>query len=212
MITIEQIKAARGLLEWRQEDLAVASGLSLPAINNLERRIALPRVETINAIQTAFEQAGIEFTDGPGLRLRGNSIKTQVFEGKESIFRLWNDMLETLPNGGERLINGVNEKIFDDLAGKKRFRDMMKRFEEKAIKSRILTLKGDTYFVEPISHYRWVPEEQFSTIPFFLYGNKYAILLTEPIQRVLLIENASITESFRTQFNKIWEKAASPRP
>ena len=88
----------------------------------------------------------------------------------------------------------------------------MKRFEEKAIKSRILTLKGDTYFVEPISHYRWVPEEQFSTIPFFLYGNKYAILLTEPIQRVLLIENASITESFRTQFNKIWEKAASPRP
>lgn len=210
MITIEQIKAARGLLEWRQEDLAVASGLSLPAINNLERRIALPRVETVKAIQAAFEQAGIEFTEGPGLRLRGDSIKTHIFEGKESIFRLWNDMLETLPNGGERLMNGINEKIFDDLAGKKRFRDMMKRFAEKGIKSRIFSLTGDTYFVEPVTHYRWVSEEQFSTTPFFLYGNKYAILLAEPVQRVLLIENAGIAESFRTQFNKIWAKATTP--
>jgi transcriptional regulator with XRE-family HTH domain len=210
MISIEQIKAARALLEWTQDNLAKASGLSLPAINNLERRIALPRVETLRAVQTAFEQAGIEFTEGPGVRLRGDSIKTHVFEGKESIFRLWNDMLETLPKGGERLLNGIDERMFDALAGKKRFREMMKKFAGRNIVSRILVREGESYFVEPRSHYRWVPEVHFSTIPHFVYANKYAILLAKPVQRVLLIENAGIAESFRAQFNKVWAKAGTP--
>ena len=34
MITIEQCRAARGLLGWTQQDIADASGLSKTAINN----------------------------------------------------------------------------------------------------------------------------------------------------------------------------------
>ena len=60
MISIEQIKAARALLDWTQDELAVAADLSKPSINTLERRIANPKVETLNAIQKALEKAGAE--------------------------------------------------------------------------------------------------------------------------------------------------------
>ena len=36
-ICLEQIKAARSLLNWSQEDLAKKSGYSLATINNIER-------------------------------------------------------------------------------------------------------------------------------------------------------------------------------
>ncbi|HEY1096410.1 MAG TPA: helix-turn-helix transcriptional regulator, partial [Alphaproteobacteria bacterium] len=53
MITAEQIKAARALLNWKQSDLARESGVSLPSINNIERNIGSPRLDTLQSIQTA---------------------------------------------------------------------------------------------------------------------------------------------------------------
>ena len=76
MITSEQVKAARGLLRWNQQDLAAASGISLPAIKRLEQ---LPgplaaQSRTVEANIAAFENADVKFLDedngGPGVRVR----------------------------------------------------------------------------------------------------------------------------------------------
>ena len=66
------MKAARGLLEWTQSNLADASGISLTAINSIERGAVTPRKSNLAKIQAAFEDQGIEFTNGdaPGVRLR----------------------------------------------------------------------------------------------------------------------------------------------
>jgi transcriptional regulator with XRE-family HTH domain len=73
MATIEQIKAARVLLGWLQEDLAARSGVSLPTVKRLESNSKL-RVSNDARLkmEAALEAAGIEFTNGdaPGLRLR----------------------------------------------------------------------------------------------------------------------------------------------
>jgi len=58
-----QIKAARALLAWRQSDLAEHSGISEITIKNVERGATDPRVTTMAAIQSAFENAGIEFLE-----------------------------------------------------------------------------------------------------------------------------------------------------
>ncbi len=210
MITIEQIKAARALLKWTQSTLADASGVSKPALANLERGTVTPRVETINAITKALEEGGVEFTAGPGVRLRSEILNVQLLEGGDAIFRLWQDMSDTLKNGGLRLISGVDERNFDHMAGKERFRQVLEKFHKQGITSRILAREGDTYFVEPASHYRWVPEALFSQVPYFIYENKYAIFLTHPTPRVVLIENKAIADSYRKQFNAIWESAAVP--
>ncbi len=68
MVYTSQIKAARSLLGWRQQDLARASGVGLATIQRIEMRDgpASGNYTTVLKIQAALEKAGIEFTDGDG--------------------------------------------------------------------------------------------------------------------------------------------------
>jgi transcriptional regulator with XRE-family HTH domain len=75
-VSIRQIKAARALLGWSQETLAVAAIVSVPTIKRLEAEDGMlgGRNETAEKIRSALEVAGVEFIDenggGPGVRLR----------------------------------------------------------------------------------------------------------------------------------------------
>src|ERR1035438_2449977 len=102
MIAIEQIKAARALLDWNQDKLSEASGISSNAINNLERAVAMPRLKTLHRVRCALEEGGVEFIEGPGVRLRSNAFKMQIFEGRDSVFRLFADILDTLREAADR--------------------------------------------------------------------------------------------------------------
>jgi transcriptional regulator with XRE-family HTH domain len=82
MLQSAQIRAARALLGWRQEDLSNASGVGTATIQRLEksRRPIASYVSTLVRIQTAFEQAGIQFleddgTGGLGLRMAKTNRK-----------------------------------------------------------------------------------------------------------------------------------------
>jgi len=57
-----QIKAARALLGWRQADLAEHSGVSTISVKNIEGG-KRPRPSTMNALQAAFNEAGVEFLE-----------------------------------------------------------------------------------------------------------------------------------------------------
>ncbi|WP_232845052.1 helix-turn-helix domain-containing protein [Paracoccus onubensis] len=69
----EQIRAARGLLGWTQEDLANASGLTVRTLARIESAQTTPRQTTLEALSAALEAAGVEFIPenggGPGVRL-----------------------------------------------------------------------------------------------------------------------------------------------
>jgi len=75
VITIEQMRAARGLLGWSQSELAKRAGLSLPTVKRVEAGKG-PRVsdEARARIQQALETGGAQFISqnggGPGVRLR----------------------------------------------------------------------------------------------------------------------------------------------
>jgi transcriptional regulator with XRE-family HTH domain len=62
------------LLRWNQPALARASGVSVSTINSFELDRRAPIPANLSAIQSAFENAGVEFIDpnggGPGLRLK----------------------------------------------------------------------------------------------------------------------------------------------
>jgi len=72
MLTAEQIKAARALLNWGQRELAAATGLSVPTIKRVEasRGAIRSTYTTVLAIQNAFEAAGIEFINEGGLGVK----------------------------------------------------------------------------------------------------------------------------------------------
>jgi transcriptional regulator with XRE-family HTH domain len=71
-----QVKAARVLKGWSQEQLAAAAAVSIPTIKRLEAQDGpmRGRAETGSKIRAALEVAGVEFIDenggGSGVRLR----------------------------------------------------------------------------------------------------------------------------------------------
>jgi transcriptional regulator with XRE-family HTH domain len=80
-VSIRQIKAARALLAWSQEQLADAAGVSIPTIKRLEAQDGPlgGRSGTAEKIRTTLENAGVHFVKenggGPGVRLRKKSPK-----------------------------------------------------------------------------------------------------------------------------------------
>jgi transcriptional regulator with XRE-family HTH domain len=74
MITPQQCRAARGLLDWSQGDLAERAGVGIVTVRQFEASVHNPRRATHEVIRRAFEAAGVEFIDenggGPGVRVR----------------------------------------------------------------------------------------------------------------------------------------------
>ena len=75
-VSIRQVKAARALLGWSQEQLAEESQVSFPTVKRLEATDGElgGRESTAAAIVSALEAAGVEFIaengGGAGVRLR----------------------------------------------------------------------------------------------------------------------------------------------
>jgi transcriptional regulator with XRE-family HTH domain len=71
-ITAAQLRAARRLLGWSQDDTAGATGLETLTIVNFERGERFLSRDALKDIQIMLEAAGVEFTnDGePVVRLR----------------------------------------------------------------------------------------------------------------------------------------------
>jgi DNA-binding XRE family transcriptional regulator len=75
MVTAEQLRAARAILQMDQAELAKISGVSVETIKRLERQTGKlhAKIETIIAIQKAFEAQHLEFLgdhDGRGAGVR----------------------------------------------------------------------------------------------------------------------------------------------
>jgi predicted transcriptional regulator len=80
VLTVEQLRAARGLLGWSQSELAARAELSLPTVKRVETGTG-PRVSEIarTKLRRTLESAGVVFIDenggGPGVRLRKRQQK-----------------------------------------------------------------------------------------------------------------------------------------
>jgi transcriptional regulator with XRE-family HTH domain len=63
---------ARAGLKWSETRLARAAGLSISTVNRFEREQRTLYPKTVESLQRAFEEAGVEFTNGgePGVKLR----------------------------------------------------------------------------------------------------------------------------------------------
>ena len=73
-VSVRQVKAARALLGWSQDDLAAHSGVSVPTVKRLEAADGNVggRTKTGEKLVAALEEAGVEFIeeDGRGVGVR----------------------------------------------------------------------------------------------------------------------------------------------
>jgi len=81
-ITPEQSRAARGLLNWTQYDLADKAGVAHKTVVDFEGENRAPRSGTLEVLRSALEKAGVEFIpengSGPGVRLKKPASKRKA--------------------------------------------------------------------------------------------------------------------------------------
>jgi transcriptional regulator with XRE-family HTH domain len=72
-ITGAQLKAGRQLLNWSQDDVACASGVSTEMVVYFERGSRSPTARDLADVRKTLETAGVEFVEidgAPGVKLR----------------------------------------------------------------------------------------------------------------------------------------------
>lgn len=214
MISIPQIRAARALLGWKQEDIARASGLSLTTLNYIEKETVSPRQKTMTIVQQAFEDAGVEFLPGDGLRLRSETFNVQSFAGKEGIRHMLEDAIATQKKYREGAVwFGVSE----DQMIKNHRQDYFAYFlqlKELKITERVVTMEQQRNFYGPSSmtEYRVLARDFLGGIDYGIYGNKMCFTTFEKRPRLVVIENDGIANGFKLQFEAFWRMARPAKP
>ena len=84
MLQNSQIRAARAMLGWRQEDLAKAAKTGLATIARIEQQAdgaAQGHVSTIIRVQEALERAGVRFLEDDGM---GYGVRLKPILGRKT--------------------------------------------------------------------------------------------------------------------------------
>lgn len=209
MITVSQIRAARALLNWTQKDLAKRCGLSLRALNAIERGLAVPRLDNLRMIQEALEKADIEFQEFDGVRRRTERLEILKYEGPYCMEQHLVDVMQHAKTSGEILMSLGSEKKFSGLRSKT-LDDYFAYLARHGITERGLVENGDTFVIGRPSAYRWMAPEAFSQVAYVVYGETVVFLIPKKPQRAIIIRSPSMAEMFRRQFDYNWKMAEVP--
>lgn len=209
-ITTAQIRGARGILNWSQQDLSQRTGISATSIGSIENGQTTPRASTLETIRNTLERNGIEFLGLEGVRTRSADVR--VYSGINGFKDFYDDVYETLKtNPGSVCVSNVDERDFLNFG-----KDLLDRHANRIknlgnIDYKILIREGDTNFAaSSYAEYRWIPKELFTTVPFYIFGNKIAILLLGEEATAIVMNYAAIANAFRIQFEANWVSALKP--
>lgn len=209
MINPDQSRAARGLLNWTQKDLAKIAGMSELAINNFERGISSMKDRNLALLTQAFMDGGVEFPDQYGVRKRTEGVK--ILKGPTALRELWNDVFERMKDkGGEIVITHVDEERTLKQEPEALL-DHLKRLKKHGITERLLSCEGDETFLMPKKCYRWISKELFtSTISSYVYLDRVALQMWNE-SMIVLIQSEDAASAERKRFDFLWENAQIPK-
>jgi transcriptional regulator with XRE-family HTH domain len=202
-----QIRAARALLDWSQDDLANASGLSIATIRKMELGHISPRGKTTSSFRRTFEDAGLEFIEPDGVRHRPDEIT--VYQGSDGLHAFFDDVYATAKRrGGEILHVCASEDPYEEILGDYHSSRMTEIRDKVTVKC-ILTENPDNIFCSPYCEYRFISKHYVDSVPFYVYDNKYAAIIfgADPSPKVIVVQSPVMSRAFRCQFESMWDKA-----
>ena len=203
-ISVDQLRAARSLLNWSQAELSKKSGYALATINNIERGQYQAHSATLDNIIQTFEEAGIQFIDGPGVRIQTANFRIKYYEGSDALTYLFKKIVAALEKGGDLYICGLDEKKLKAEAAN----DM--QFLQRSLKSnvnvRILTNKSLSSGLTFQNFKKKIVPDTVPLSPFFIYRERVAFVLLENPIHVTIIYNDQLSSKHKAQFDYIWNK------
>lgn len=208
IITPALAKAARALLDWHQSDLARASGLSLAAVNNFERGLGMTRPRSLGAMQSALENAGIEFLPGGGLRRVDDVLAMLRFSG-DSFLKKWNDDIyqSVRVPGSLMLTSSVDEDLWFSKSLLPAHTEYLAWAARMRLRPHTLIPEDHKVFSNHArQYYRRLPREMIGTITYCIYADRLAFVIWKRKQ-VVVMRNKAVVETFRSQFMYLWKMA-----
>lgn len=207
MISRFQITAARALLEWTQDSLANACGITKDMVSKIESGKSQGSLNSLQQIEEALTIAGIEFLDNDGVARKSGGVES--YKGRAGFLNFIMDVYATMKSGGDIYASNVNEDQFLKWEGDEAEAHMARMASISGLRCRFLIEDGDTNIVA--SHYatyRMVGKESFGDIPLYIYGDKTALIVFEEDNvEVFVIKHSEITRYFRKRFHDIWNIA-----
>jgi transcriptional regulator with XRE-family HTH domain len=213
MISREQIRAARALLDWSTGALATRSGLTVNGINKIERGHVDSHRATLELLEQIFAENGVEFIGTRGVALKDEEVVRLT--GDNVFFRVLDDVVDACRNApkAEALFACVVDKLSPPHVV-----ENYRRLRREGIAMRSLIKEGDTYLMGTLREYRYLPAAYFHNNPFVIYGNKVATMLYDEasdqgktVTSALIVRNAPLANAQRNLFNYIWSVAEKPR-
>lgn len=200
-----QIKAARAMLDWSQEDLAQIAGLSITTIRNLEMGY-VPRGATTQVIRQAIENAGLEFIEPEGVRRRRNDV--QIYQGSNSCDVFFEDMLNTVRDKGDEVLCVIkSQDMLARSCGAANVEQLKQLGEITTVKC-LLSEAPNSSHVIPSFEFR-ITQYSSGLVSYYVYGDKYAVVLAEGngAFRFIVFQSLSLSQSYRREFLVLWDKA-----
>lgn len=208
LITADQIRAARALINWSQTDLANRTGLAVPTIANIELGKQNPGKNTLEKIMDAFVFENIQFTHNGVSKTDGAVSSLSGKKGFEQLYSLIFQVANSV--GGPIYAYSIDEHLLDHFLGddfsilhKSRMEQLQKEIDFK-----ILVKEGDKFFPsEKFASYRWIEAKHFSNIPFYVFGDYVAIIVSKDDPIILLMKDKNAAEFHRAKFLAQWKIA-----
>jgi transcriptional regulator with XRE-family HTH domain len=209
-ISASQIKAARALLGWSQDDLADAANLSRATVRSVELGYAI-RAGNIDEIHKTLEKNGIELLDGDGVRRQPDGKRD--FTGTDSCDRFFDDVLRVLKERGGELICFIqSQDMITKVSGATR-RTNFERLEQVQAIADVKCLLSDNVsppFSTPSFQVRVLPEEP-TIIPSscFAYGDQWVFAYQDSSMHFVfvVIQKASFVSKCQNYFLPRWHVA-----
>ena len=205
MISRDQIRAARALLDWSQPQLAERAGVSTDLISKIENGVTDGSLKTISKIVGVFSREGIVFTQY-GVERRDHVL--YEIGGKEG---WWMDVLEevylTLSE------DDCKELILlcsDDSVSPPEVNDMYKQIRELGVTFRQLVEEGNTYLVGPLEEYRYIPSNFFLNNVTLIYGNKVAVCV-EDNTKAIIFNDHDLMVAWKNIVDLLWDHLRQPK-
>ncbi|MEZ5814227.1 MAG: helix-turn-helix transcriptional regulator [Alphaproteobacteria bacterium] len=209
LLTPDQIRAGRALINWSQADLAQRSGLARPTIVNIETGVQAPELKTLEKIVKAFDEGGVHFGVNESVHLRAQNVK--IYRGSaevEGFFRGVHNFAKS--TGGDIFVSNVDERTFEGSMSREFVQSYYARMtaSNKNINFKILIKEGDDFMpASSYASYKWDPKERFADVPFYVYGDCLSIFLflDEPI--IISLYDQEAADTFKEKFLIQWKTA-----
>lgn len=207
MISLNQMRAARALLDLSQEEVAHAIHVATNTFSKIENGKSGISVEHMRDIQRFYESHGVEFIPGDGVRKRQGLIVE--YNGAEGFRSFMDDVYETVKvQGGLICIHNVRPDNWIKWLGKEwnTFHTERMLKIRKSFEFRITIKQGDHNFLGKHAEYRWLPERSWNDQTFYAYGDRLALMLFEPEAiNIRVIHSKRFSAGFRSLFSLAWE-------